>query len=195
MKTDSTQAAKEKLDCAVVILLNPITPEDHYKSKSFLSYIGRLLRQNKMFHLEVQEVFPELYLRAVNYVHKNNAEINNPNAFLKRVAVYYINELIRKKMKYLSYEPNILDDQIDPSQTKEESYFERFNQNDLKRFYSLLEKLSWSDKEILRLWKIEDYKWKNIATELEKHGEYLSLDSAKKRGERLMKRMRKEMKY
>lgn len=193
MTNGSAKTPKEKLDLAFAILLNPKTAEEHYKSKSFLLYICRLLGQNKITDVETKEVFTEVYIRAAGYIDRKNLEIKNPNAFLKRVAVNYINEIIREKIKRFSYDPTILEDQIDPSQTQDESYLEGFSQDNLKRFSSVLEKLSWSDKEILRLWKIEDQKWKDIVIELDKRGECLSVDSAKKRGERLMKRLRKEM--
>lgn len=194
MKGDATQTAIDKFNNAVKSLLNPCNEEEVRKSNSLFLFIRNLLRNKQITNIEEKEVFTEAYLRALKSIKKRKQEIVHPTAFLKKIATYYVSEIQREQVKYLCYDTKILDEQTDPLQTKSGSYLESFSEQQLDNLDNFLDQLSPLDKKILDLWQIDDMKWKDIVEQLKDQGEFLSTISARKRGQRIMDKLKKQMK-
>lgn len=195
-KVDSIQAAKQKFNDAVRTLLYPRNKKEEQTYKSLVVYIDRLRLQKKVTTLQVEEVFNISYIRTLEYINKNGIEIKKPIVFLKKTALNVIREAVRQEMKYSFYEPAIIDNFSDNTQREINNtslnFLEELNRTEIKQLYFILKKLSLIDYKILWLWKIEQMKWKDIVEDL-KNEEKLSVNAVKKRGQRIMEKLRKEI--
>ena len=196
-KVDFIQTAKQNFNDAVRDLLYPKNEKEEQVYKSLVAYIYRLRKQRKVTTLQVEEIFHVSYIRALEYINKNEIEIDKPVAFLKKTALNVIRETVRQEMKYSFYEPADIDKFSDDTQNKVSNasfkFAEELNGPEIKQLNLALNKLSPTEYEILYLWKVKQMRWKDIVEKV-KNEEELSVNTAKKRGQRIMEKLRKEIK-
>ncbi len=185
------QAAINKFNNNIQILSNPRTEEDYRRSNSLLIYIRNLIQQRNIVNIEPEEIFTESYIRAQEYIKRNGKEVINTVPFLKKIALNCVREIHRKQKKELLCDPTIFENLISTTTTtSSESFLENLSKEEQDNVKSKLNKLSPLDKQIIQLWQVERWKWKNIVDELKKQGENLSLVNARKKGERIMKKLK-----
>ena len=194
LSENDKQTAINNFKIEVENLLNPNNEDDIKTSNSLFLHIRKLLKQFRITIIDEKEVFSEAYLRSIEYIKKNNGEkIKNPAGLIRIIALNYIKETSRKQKKYLVYDPHILEKRQEFKSEVKESFKEHLSQEQLNLFYSFLNNLPWLEKKIIVLWKIKQMKWKEIVNEIKRDGETLSSVNARKRGERIFKKMKAEI--
>lgn len=185
--------AKKSFESEISRLLNPKNEKEKAASNAFFAYIKRLINQFDLYTATPDDIISEAYIRAVNFIKTREVEIKSPEAFMKTISVNVIREMNRKQIKFSSLEPNELElkvklDDFSTNLVYEDCY--NSNSNSIK---VAIQKLNPIDRKIIFLWKVEELSWKEVVKELSSSGENLNVVSARKRGQRALERLRKEL--
>lgn len=155
------------------------------RARSLLSFVQRTLRQ---YHLEGLhhefEIFNEAYMRGVTCILKGKS-IKSPRAWMRTTTLYVICELSRASKRCQSLEHEYYSEGL----MVEESSIEL----DIQTVQAALRELEPSDRLIVTLRVVEDLSWKQVQQRLLELGEpYQTEEALRKRGQRMMQRLREE---
>jgi len=127
-----------------------------------------------------------VYARAIKAI-SNGKVINNPEAWLRRVALYTIREFRRAadKVNYSS-----LDEHPYLSASREDHLGEMILKDDISIILQAFKELSSQDQEILTLRIVHGLSWQEISQELSFNGERINENSLRQRGFRALRRLR-----
>lgn len=193
MTVDPNITAKQKFNHAVKTLLSPNTEQETKISNSLFSFIGKKISQIGLKgNVEIKEVISESYIRGIRYIEKNEKEILNADAFIKRTSCNVLREMSRKGDKSISLDPVVIEEGWKLHSFKEEKFSERFSENQIKQFRLILENLSLLDYSILFLGFVEGLKAREIVNELRKI-RAISESNVRQKRLRILKKIRKEM--
>ena len=169
-----------------------LSPKASDKYLSLCSFVKGLLLQYKLYSIvDVDEVINESVLRSLSYIKNKQKEIESPLPFLKRVSLNVVREMHRKHRKFQGGEIGQFLDKIVADNSFNCLPYEDFSDHQIRSLRRSLQKLSPQQRQILHLWKVEELSWKEIVQAID--GEALNINTAKKQGERLLKKLRKEV--
>jgi DNA-directed RNA polymerase specialized sigma24 family protein len=159
------------------------------QQSTLMAFTRRLLIQ---FHLDQlyseNDVLNEVYLRGVKQI-ESGTEIKLPSAWIKRTAFNVIRELSRTQKRYESAEL----DQLPALEQPSALTLDFPDESDVRQLLASFKTLSKSDQEILQLRLINNLSWQEVSQRLEaRTGTLQDIQSLRKRGERALRRLRKE---
>jgi DNA-directed RNA polymerase specialized sigma24 family protein len=185
--------ARKNFESEISKLLNPETEEEIAKSNLFFAYLKRLINQFGLSTAEPYDIVSEAYIRAVNSINKKEENIKSIQAFMKIISLNLIREMSRNQIRLLTFEPNELETKIKLDYFNDSLVYEDCYNSSSKSLKAAIQKLNSIDRKIIFLWKVEELSWKEIVQELNSSGENLKITSARKRGQRALERLRKEL--
>ena len=189
MSNFSLEKAISSFNSRIKQLLSPKTPENYLRLCSFVK--GLLIQYKLNSTTDADEVINESILRGFLYIKNKQKEIEYLLPFLKRVSLNVVREMHRKRRKLQGGDLNQFLDEIVADNSVNYLPFEDFSDRQIQSLRCSLQKLSTQEHQILYLWKVEELSWKEIVQVIDE--ERLSIDAAKKRGERILKKLRKEV--
>jgi len=157
------------------------------ESTALFSYIQRLLCQFRLKNAYVvKDIVVEVYSRAIRAI-ANGSVINNPQAWIKRVALNVIREFRRAadKVNYTS-----LDEHPYLGASGEDHLSKMILKDDISIILQAFEELSDQDKTILTLRIVHGLSWQEISQELSSNGDKLNENSLRQKGFRALRRLR-----
>ena len=191
MKIEKTLTPRIKFESAVKHLVNQTsleTNEANYYA-ALVKGIKSKLRQFNLPHVQVNDVIHETYLRGIKVL-ESGQEIKNPRAWIRKTSFYVISEMSRKQKKQQSWDSNLIEHQLAP----EDSHSlcsENSEDEDLRLLELALKKLDPKDYKLIVLRHIEELSWQQVVSHLASNGEVVTEASARQRGNRALKRLRK----
>ena len=179
---------KDSFDIAVKNLVNYSTTKKLNKKESFVllnHFIKRTLAQFNLKNTCVEDVISEVYLRGVKVI-DSGEEIRNPGAWIRVTGYNVIREMHRQKQKE---QPNseLVELKVSPQET--ENYQEK--ELNFLKLRHLLQSLNEKDRQILELRFFQDKSWQEVTEYLVSQGETLTVATARQRGSRALKRLKK----
>ena len=180
-------------DHVIQELLSPTTAEKRIKSNALFAYVQRLIKQFNLFDVDVEDVITESYLRAIKYIEKTGKEIHVPEAFIKRTSLNVVREMSRKRNRFQTTDYDSVQYQITADEELSNLACEEFSDTQIESLKLSLHKLKPQDRKMLILWKIDRLAWKQIVEELSADGQKLTVSAARKRGQRILEKLRREV--
>lgn len=168
--------------------------QDKSKFYPIAAYIQNLIKRypiTKSF--DVAEVFNEAYLRGIEYIERTGKEINNSEAFIKRVSLRIIQENQRKQKKYKGIDPNSCQDIISTDEFINNLFSEGFSQAQIQSLKTELKKLKAQDLTLILSSVVEEKPTKEIAQLLSASGKQISNAAVRKRKSRILEKLRQEL--
>jgi RNA polymerase sigma factor (sigma-70 family) len=174
---------REHLDEIFASLYKAKSPD----SSALFSYIQRLLVQFRLKNAyEVKDIVVEIYARGIKSIEQGKV-IENPQAWIKRVALNVIREFRRAadKVQY-----NALDDQSPLIASENNMLSDLVYEDDLAIIRQAFNALSEQDKTILYLRIVEGLSWQEINLRLSYGDSSLSENYLRQKGFRALRRLR-----
>ncbi|NEO15504.1 MULTISPECIES: sigma-70 family RNA polymerase sigma factor [unclassified Moorena] len=147
------------------------------------------LHQFNLPHYQMYDVIHETYLRGIKLL-DSGQEIENPRAWIRATSFNVIREMSRKQKKEQSWDSNLIERQLAPEASNSLSSANSDDEN-LKLLELALQKLEPQDSQLIVLRHIEGLSWQQVVSHLASKGEYITEASARQRGNRSLKRLRK----
>ncbi|NEO47896.1 MAG: sigma-70 family RNA polymerase sigma factor [Moorea sp. SIO4A3] len=191
MTFNKTLTPREKFESAVKHLLKPTSLETE-KAKSYAALFNGIKSNLRKFYLpddKIYEVINETYLRGIKLI-ESGQEIENPGAWIRVTSFNVIREMSRKREKEQLWDSNLIEQKIAPEYSHSLSSANSEDEN-LKLLELALQKLEPQDSQLIVLRHIEGLSWQQVVNHLASQGEYLTEASARQRGNRSLKRLRK----
>jgi|GEM_PF-3502684 DNA-directed RNA polymerase specialized sigma24 family protein len=185
--------ARKFFESEISRLLNPKNEEEKAASNAFFAYIKRLIYQFNLYTAEPYEITSEAYIRAINFIKTREEEIKSPVAFMKGISVNVIREMSRKQIHSSPVEPKELESKVKLDDFNTNLVYEDFYNSSSNSLKAAIQTLNSKDRKIIFLWKVEELPWKEVVKKLSSSGETLNIASARKRGQRALERLRKEL--
>jgi len=134
-------------------------------------------------------VINETYLRGIKLL-DSGQEIEKPRAWIRATSLNVIREMSRKPKKEQLWDSNLIQHQIavEASNSLDSA---NYDDKDLRLLELALKKLEPKDYKLIVLREIEGLSWKQVVNHLASQGEYITEASARQRGKRALKRLRK----
>ena len=178
--------ANKSFDLAIQGLSQPNIINDHQDLKSSIVLVHFIKRTLKRFHLEqvdFYDVVSEVYLRGTKLI-TSGEDIKNPGAWIRVTSYNVIREMSRKQKKEQA-NSELVELQVSPDN------YEDNNEVELNILKTSLQHLSEKDRQILELRFFKNLSWRQVVTYLASTGEILTEASARQRGKRALKRLKK----
>nr|WP_293112596.1 sigma-70 family RNA polymerase sigma factor [Moorena sp. SIO4G3] len=142
------------------------------------------LRQFNFPDNQVYDVIHQTYLRGIKLL-DSGQEIENPRAWIRATSLNVIREMSRKQKKEQSWDSHLIEHQraVKDSDNSEDE--------NLRLLELALKKLDPKDYKLIVLREIEGLSWKQVVSHLASKGEDITEASARQRGNRALKRLRK----
>ncbi|MDJ0901569.1 MAG: sigma-70 family RNA polymerase sigma factor [Xenococcus sp. MO_188.B8] len=178
--------AKKSFDSAIKGLANPKHISDLQDRKSSIvlaRFIRRTLQQFHLGQVEFYDVVHEVYVRGTKLI-ASGEDIKNPGAWTRVTAYNVIREMSRKQQKEQA-NSELIESQVAPDNCEETKEIEL---NILKQS---LQDLSEKDRQILELRFFQNLTWKQVVTHLASSEEILTEATARQRGNRAVRRLKK----
>ncbi|NEO94288.1 MAG: sigma-70 family RNA polymerase sigma factor [Moorea sp. SIO3G5] len=190
-KTTLTPRSRRKFESAVQDLFKQTYLETN-EAKSYAALFNGIkskLRQFNLPHDQMYDVIHETYLRGIKLL-ESGEEIKNSRAWIRKTSLNVIREMSRKQKKEQSWDSNLIERQLAPEASNSFSS-ENSKDEDLRVLELALKKLEPKDNKLIVLRHIEGLSWRQVVSHLASQGEYLTEASARQRGNRSLKRLRK----
>jgi RNA polymerase sigma factor (sigma-70 family) len=174
---------RQQIDQVFTALYEAKSPE----SSSLFSYIQRLLGQFRLkTAYEVKDILVEVYARGIVALAKGKT-IDNPQAWIKRVALNVIREF-RRDADRVEY--NSLDEQPYLAASAEDHLSKMILEDDAKIILQAFESLSEDDRFILDLRIVHGLSWQEISEHMAIQGIDVTENALRQKGFRALRRLR-----
>ncbi|WP_158026584.1 sigma-70 family RNA polymerase sigma factor [Moorena producens] len=164
-----------------------------WDNTSFINGIKSKLRQFNLPDYQIYEVITETYLRGIKLL-ESGEEIEKPRAWIRRTSFNVIREMSRKQKnkqkKEKSWDANFKEHQI-ALEDSNSLDSENSEEENFKLLELALQKLEPKDNKLIVLRHIKGLSWKQVVNHLASKGEDITEASARQRGNRALKRLRK----
>ncbi|NEP28280.1 sigma-70 family RNA polymerase sigma factor [Moorena sp. SIO3I6] len=191
MKIKKKLTPREKFESAVKHLFNQTSLETKEATfyAALFNGIKKKLRQFNFPDDQIYEVINETYLRGIKLL-DSGQEIENPRAWIRATSFNVIREMSRKQKKEQSRDSNLIERQIalEDSNSLDSA---NYDDEDLRLLELALQKLEPKDNKLIVLRHIEGLSWQQVVSHLASKGEDITEASARQRGNRALKRLRK----
>ncbi|NEQ08309.1 MAG: sigma-70 family RNA polymerase sigma factor [Moorea sp. SIO4E2] len=188
---EKTLTPREKFESVVKHLVNPTSLKTN-EATSYAALINGIKKNLRQFNFpddQIDEVINETYLRGIKFL-ESGQEIKNPKAWTRVTSLYVIREMSREQKKEQLWDSHLIEHQkaLEDSHSLSSANSEDEN---LKLLELALQKLEPKDYKLIVLRHIEGLSWQQVVSHLASNGEVVTESSARQRGNRALKRLRK----
>jgi DNA-directed RNA polymerase specialized sigma24 family protein len=182
--------ARAKFDLVIQALLNPnnLEFEERKYYAVLVNYIKCRLRQFNLYHVTIDDVISESYIRGVKLL-ESGQEIENPGAWIRVTSLNVIREMNRNRERQQLVSSNLREHKT-LVKVNNSLVAEKVDDESLKLLELALQKLELKDYKIILWREIEGLSWKDVVRNLAAEGEIVSEVSARQRGRRALGRLR-----
>ncbi|AOX01660.1 hypothetical protein BJP34_21420 [Moorena producens PAL-8-15-08-1] len=188
---EKTLTPREKFESVVQHLVNPTSLKTN-EATSYAALINGIKKNLRQFNFpdnQVDDVIHKAYLRGIKLL-DSGQEIENPRAWIRATSFNVIREMSRKQNKEQSWDSNLIERQLARQASNSLSSANSEDEN-LKLLELALQKLEPKDNKLIVLRHIEGLSWQQVVSHLASKGEDITEASARQRGNRALKRLRK----
>lgn len=175
-----------QLDRLEAVLIDALSNYEDSSTRKLVFFIRRTLRQ---FHLESRydecQIVIDTYLRAIKLTETGTIAQNLP-AWLNRISYNIIREYSRRERQQRKLTNRLRQNGSELGETRVAPDSEDIDIDKIQILWEAFNKLSEEEQEILNLRIVKALSWKKVSDELN-----ISISTARKRGERSLKRLRR----
>lgn len=161
------------------------------------AYIQSLIKRFRLKTIvEIEEIFNESYIRGLDYIKRENKEIKNIEAFIKRTSLNVIREKRRKQTKHQGIDTNSCQDSIPANEMFNDFFHENFSDSQIESLKVKLRELNTrkpQDFEILWYSVVLDKSAKEVASSLTSKKNKLAASTIRQRKSRTLRKLKEEL--
>jgi DNA-directed RNA polymerase specialized sigma24 family protein len=178
---------------AIKELIEPSTTESQIKSNGLFAYIRYKIERFNLKNIDIEEVISESYYRGIKYIKNTGKAIEIPEAFLKRTSLNVVREMKLQQNKFCGTDYSSVEYKISVDEPRIGLFSEEFSKSQFESLKLAFQKLQLQDRQLIYLRVVEEYSWQDIVQELSTAEEKLTVTTARKRGQRILEKLRKEL--